>query len=110
MESVEKEWGKFRDIVKECTNDVSGISRVGGQRRKKSDWWNEEVGGAVAEKRRAFEEWLQRRDRVTYDRYWAQRVVLKRAVKVAKRIAPTGDGKRDWGMISRETKRCIGKR
>ena len=28
---------------------------------------NEEVGGAVAEKRiRAFEEWLQRRDKITY--------------------------------------------
>ena len=29
----------------------------------------------------------QRRDRVTYDRYRAQRVVVKRAVKVAKRMA-----------------------
>ena len=27
------------------------------------------MGIAVVEKRRAFEEWLQRRDRVTYDRY-----------------------------------------
>ena len=43
-----------------------------GQRRKRSEWWNEEVGMAVAKKRRAFEEWLQRRDRVTYDRYRAQ--------------------------------------
>ena len=46
----------------ECTNDVCGMRRVGGQRRKSSEWWNE-VGRAVAEKRRAFEEWLQRRDR-----------------------------------------------
>ena len=30
--------------IMECTNDV----RV--QRRKGSEWWNEEVGGAVAEK------------------------------------------------------------
>ena len=55
------------DIVKDCTNDVCGKRRVGGQRTKWSEWWNQEVGGAVAEKRRAFEEWLQRRDRVTYD-------------------------------------------
>ena len=34
----------------------------------------------MAEKRRAFEEWLQRRDRVAYDRYRAQRVVVKRKV------------------------------
>ena len=55
----------------ECTNDICGMRHVGGQRRKGSEWWNEEVGRAVAEKRRAFEKWLQRRDRVTYDRYRA---------------------------------------
>ena len=53
-ESVEKEWEKFRDIVMECTNDVCGMRRVGGQRRKGSEWWNEEMGRAVAEVKRAF--------------------------------------------------------
>ena len=60
----EKEW-EIRDIVMECTNDVYGMRRVGGQRRKGGEWWNEEVGRAVAKKRKAFKEWLQRRDRVT---------------------------------------------
>ena len=50
-----------------CTNDVCGVRRVGGQRRKGSEWWSEEVGVVMAEKRRASEEWLQRRDWVTYD-------------------------------------------
>ena len=68
---VEKEWEKFRDIVMECTNDVCGMRRVDGQRRNWSEWWNEEVGGAVAEKRRATEKWLQRRNKVTYARYRA---------------------------------------
>ena len=27
-----EEWEKFRDIVMECTNDVCGMRRVGGQR------------------------------------------------------------------------------
>ena len=45
------------------------------------------TGRAVAEKRRAFEEWLQKRDRVTYDRYRAQRVAVKLAVQAAKRMA-----------------------
>ena len=65
VESVEREWEKFRDIVMECTDDVCGMRRVGGQRRKGSEWWNKEVGRAVAEKRRVFEEGLQRRDRLT---------------------------------------------
>ena len=34
VESVESEWEKFRDIVMECTNDVCGMRRVGGQRRQ----------------------------------------------------------------------------
>ena len=70
------------------------MRRLGGQRRKESEWWNEEVCGAVSENKRAFEEWLQRRDRVTYDRYRAQRVVVKRDVKVAKRMA-------DWRWLER---------
>ena len=52
------------------------------------------VARAVAEKRRAFEEWLQRRDRLTYDRYREQRVVVKWAVKVAKRMADWQWGER----------------
>ena len=50
------------------------------------------MGGAVAQKRRAFEEWLQRRDRVTYDRYRTQRVAVKLAVKAEERMAD-----RRWG-------------
>ena len=95
VESLEKEWEKFRDIVMEsleCTNDVCGMRHVGGQRRKGSERWNEQVGRAVAEKRRAFEEWLQRKDRVTYDRYWAHRVAVKLEVQAAKRMED-----RRWG-------------
>ena len=91
---MEKEWEKFRDIVMECTNDVCGMRCAGGQRRKGSERWNEEVGRAVAEKRRAFEEWLQRRDRVTYDRYRAQRAAVKLAVQATKRMADRRRGER----------------
>ena len=86
------EYEKFRDLVMECTNDVCGMRRVGEQRRKGSKWCNEEVGIVVAETRRAFEEWLQRRDRVTYDRHRAQSVAVKLAVQAAKRLAD-----RRWG-------------
>ena len=74
----------------ECTNDVCGMRRVGWQRRKGSKLWNKKVGRAVAEKTIACEEWLQKRDKVTYDRYLTQRVVVNWAVKVAKRIVTVG--------------------
>ena len=93
----------------ECTNDVCGMRRVGGQRRKGSERWNEEVGRTVAEKRRAFEEWLQRRDRVTYDRYRAQTVVVKLAVQAAKRMADRRWGER-LGNDFEGKKKCFGKR
>ena len=50
VKSVEKEWEKLKDMVMECTNDACGMRRVGGQRRKGSEWWNEEVVRVVAEK------------------------------------------------------------
>ena len=62
----------------------------------------------MAEKRRAFEEWLQRRDRLTYDRYRTQRKVVKRAVKVLKRMQ-IGDGESDWEIILRVTKKMFWK-
>ena len=70
------------------------------------------MGRAVAEKRRAFEEWLQRRDNVAYDRYRAQRVVVKLAVEAAKRMADRRWGERlgndfegDKKMFWKEVKR-----
>ena len=38
VESMEKEWEKFRDMVMECTSDVCGMRHVGGQQRKESEW------------------------------------------------------------------------
>ena len=52
----------------------------------------------MAEKRRAFEEWQQRTDSVTYDRCQAQRVVVKRQLKLQKEWR-TGDRDSDWGTI-----------
>ena len=86
--------GKVQRYSEGCTNEVCGMRGVGGQRGKGSEWWSEEVGLAVAKKRRPFEVWLQRRDRDTDDRYGAQRAIVKQAVKVAKRTADWRWGER----------------
>ena len=72
VEGLETVWEKFRDFVKECTNNVCGMRRVGGQRRTE----REEVNLAVAEKRRAFGEWMQILYRDTYDRYRHRELLL----------------------------------
>ena len=65
-----------------------------GREEKGREWWSDEVGVVVAENRWDFEEWLQRRDTVTYDRYRAQKAVVKQTGKVAKTIADWRVGER----------------
>ena len=69
---------------------------VGGQKERGVNGGMKKWVGWSQEKRRAFEEWLQRRDRVTYDRYRAQSAVVKRAVQVTKSMADLGTGERLW--------------
>ena len=83
------------------------MRHVGGHRKMGMNSEMKNWAGRWPKRARAFEEWLQRRDRVTYNKYRAQRVVVKRADAKEWR---TGDGESDWGMISRVTKRCFGKR
>ena len=64
---------------------------------------------AVVEKRGAFEEWLQKRYVHSYDRYRAQRAVVKQAGMVAKKWQ-IGDVVNVCGMITRSIKICFGKR
>ena len=58
---------KFRDIVKERTNDECGMRRVGGREEKVVNGGVKKlVCVTVVGKRRAVDEWLQRRYRDTY--------------------------------------------
>ena len=43
------------------------MSCVGGKRRKESEWRSEEVVVTVAGKLRAFKDWLQRIDGITWN-------------------------------------------
>ena len=61
LESLEKEWKKFRNIVNECTNDACCMRHLGWQEievnvgvKNLVCWWP----------KKAFEEWQQRRNRL----------------------------------------------
>ena len=64
------------------------------QRRKESEWWNEEVGRAVAEREELLRNGIREELGVTYDRYRAQRVAVKLAVQAAKIMADWRWGER----------------
>jgi len=81
---VEEEWQLFKSTMVGCAEEVCGVRRCGGGVRKGSEWWCEEVSVVIAEKRRAYEVWLQRKDEVSYERYKEKRNRAKRVVGDAK--------------------------
>ena len=54
-------------------------------RRKGSEWWNEQLSLVVAGKRRADEVWLQGGNREAFERYRVKRKLAKRMMRKAKR-------------------------
>ena len=59
---VEDVWQLFKSAMVGCTVNVCGMRRAGGEVRKESEWWCDDVRLAVAEKRHAHGVWLQRKD------------------------------------------------
>lgn len=92
--SVEGEWVSFRESVLRIANVVCGKQNVGGSIRKGSEWWNEEVREVVGEKRKAYEEWLGRKNPLEYERYKEKCGEVKRKVRAAKRAADWRCGQR----------------
>ena len=84
---MEAEWLCFREGVLKCAKEVCVMRRMGGSKRKGSEWWDEEMRMAVGEKRWAYEEWLQRGTVEAYERYKRKRVEVKWKVRAAKRRA-----------------------
>ena len=67
------------------------------------------MGRAVAEKRRAFENGFREEIGLSMTDIGHREWLYNRQSKLQKEWR-TGDEERDWGMISRVTKRCFGKR
>lgn len=60
-----------------------GARLVDGCRRNNCEWLNKEVEISGAQKRRAFEKWMQERSGVAHDNYTESRNVVKRVVRTA---------------------------
>ena len=66
---------------------MRGLRKVGGTRKRGSEWWDEEINQKVAEKRRAFEEWLRDGSDQTWERYQNIKREVKTSVRESKRRA-----------------------
>ena len=87
MREVEEEWRDLKEGMMRNGAVVCGYHRVGGGRRKGSEWWNDRVRKVVDEKRKLFEIWMQRQDRESWERNREKRNECRRVVRAAKREA-----------------------
>ena len=91
---VEEEWETFRESIMRCATEVCGKRVLGGGVKKGSEWWNDRVREVVADKRRAYEVWLQRKNAETYEVYKEKRRSVKRVVREEKRKADERFGRK----------------
>ena len=101
---IEEEWGDMKNGMLKDGAEVCGYRRVGGGKRKGSEWWNDRVKRAVEEKKRSFEEWLQGRDRRVWERCREKKKECMREVKWAKRQAKWREGGRLTEVFARDRK------
>nr|XP_053629700.1 uncharacterized protein LOC128686692 isoform X1 [Cherax quadricarinatus] len=83
---VEEVWGRFKNVVLECSAEVCGYRKVGAG-GKRSDWWNDDVKRVVREKKLAYEKFLQSRSDARREEYMEKKREVKRVVKQCKKRA-----------------------
>ena len=57
--TVEESWEIFRREVERISDEIIGKKRVGGGRRKRTAWWNDEVKAAVKLKNKKYRNWMK---------------------------------------------------
>ena len=67
VETAEKEWEVMKKALLECAENVCGMKVMGGK-KKKNDWWDERVRGAIQEKKELY----QRYNRERTQRAWVE--------------------------------------
>ena len=118
--SVDEEWQRFKTVVVGCAEEVCGTRRIGGGIRKGSEWWCEEVKVVIEEKKKAYGNWLQKKDHDSYQKYKEKNNQAKRAVERAKRRADDrwgskltedfcGNKKMFWKEVKRTRREKSGK-
>ena len=59
LNSAEKEWIDFKDIIQGTAEKMVGQKKSGGQQKKATAWWNEETRQATKLKKQLYKNWLK---------------------------------------------------
>ena len=57
LNSAEKEWIHFKDIIQGTAENMVGQNKYGGQQKKATAWWNEETRQATKLKKQLYKKW-----------------------------------------------------
>ena len=87
VEGVEEELGDLKRMALEGGAEVCGYCKIGIGMRKGSEWQNDSMKKVVEEKKKLFEEWLQRQNGRLWERCKEKRKECWWVVNVAEREA-----------------------
>ena len=59
LNSAEKEWIDFKDIIQETAEKMVGQKKSGGQQKKATSWWNVDTRQATKLKMQLYKMWLK---------------------------------------------------
>ena len=87
LAEIEGDWKRYRVVAMEVAEEV--CQRTTGHKRKEREtwWWCEEVRRAIAEKKKAFNQWQRNRTEEKKEIYREKKRIVKREIAVAKEAA-----------------------
>ena len=83
LNSAEKEWTDFKDIIQETAENMVGQKKSGGQQKKATAWWNEETRQATKLKKQLYKKWLKDPTPQNEEQYQSARDVIQQAKEKA---------------------------
>ena len=110
VQSLEKEWTRYRDTVLEVARECLGTV-VCKSRKKQTAWWNDTVKAACKRKKKAYQKWLSTGTQADRESYVVERNKAKQIIAASKqkswedfgnRLETLGQaaGKPFWSVIS----------
>ena len=87
LNSAEKEWMDFKDIIQGTSEKMVGQNKYGGQQKKATAWWNEERRQATKLKKQFYKKWLKDPTPQNKEQYQSARDACKYVIKQAKEKA-----------------------
>ena len=87
LNSAEKEWINFEDIIQGTAEKMAGQHKSGGQQKKAKAWWNEQTSQATKFKKQLYKMWLKDPTPQNKEQYQSARDACKQVINHGKEKA-----------------------